>query len=76
MRIEEVYIAKYDNNEAYADGFKPKENYDNVIKELNYYMYCDKKDGDICDHIHCICRTMRISEGTMLFTCSRKKYAH
>lgn len=44
-----------------------------ALKEFHYYQYCNKSDGDVCEHIHCICGILHISD-CVTVTCSRDKY--
>lgn len=73
MKLKDLQIGKYAEEYNKKESELELEKINNALKELHYYEYCNKNDGDICEHIHCICRTMHIGR-SVTATCSRNKY--
>lgn len=69
MKLDELHITKY--NQESIKGT------DKDFKEFGFqhYKYCNKKQGDVCENIHCLCATLHMGGGVTV-TCGRKKYGN
>lgn len=73
MKLKDLQIGKSAKEYNKKETELELEKVNNALKEFHYYQYCNKRNGDICEHTHCICGTLHIGE-SITVTCSREEY--